>query len=43
MLNSSFPDIPPVVPQNIPALLKREKRWLGWWAGPLKPNGKLPI
>lgn len=40
MLNSIFPDIPPVVPHNIPALLKRQKRWLGWWAGPLKPNGK---
>jgi hypothetical protein len=35
-----MPDIPPVEAGNIPAILKDEKRWLGWWAGPLKPNGK---
>lgn len=29
-----------VEPNNIPVLLKSEKRWVAWRAGPLKPNGK---
>jgi AAA domain/Primase C terminal 2 (PriCT-2) len=35
-----FPNIPPVIPTNIPALLKGEKRWVVWRAGPYKPTGK---
>ncbi|MBY0282517.1 MAG: AAA family ATPase [Sphingomonas sp.] len=34
------PTIAPVEPENIPDLLKREARWLGWWPGPPKPDGK---
>ena len=39
-LRAVLPAIPPVVPQNVPDILKREKRWLAWRAGPLKPTGK---
>lgn len=35
-----LPTIPPVQHESIPQLIKQEKRWLGWWTGPLKTNGK---
>jgi len=35
-----LPAIQPVDHNNIPPLIKHEKRWLGWWAGPIKESGK---
>lgn len=38
--SASTPIIPSIEPSNIPTLLKQEKRWLCWKAGPLKSGGK---
>lgn len=39
-VKAAFPNVPPVVAEPIPDAIKRERRWLGWWAGPIKENSK---
>lgn len=39
-VKAAFPNVLPVASEPIPDALKRERRWLGWWAGPIKENGK---
>lgn len=37
---SKYPHIVPVEPNAIPSLLKEQVRWIVWYAGPIKSNGR---
>jgi primase-polymerase (primpol)-like protein len=39
-IQKTFPRIPKVAGDNIPALLKTIDRWVVWKAGPVRPHGK---